>query len=379
MNDSQTFEASPTACQPNDAFWMAKAIELARLGQGLVEPNPMVGCIVVNGSETLAQGFHQRYGEAHAEVNALRTLTPDQVAEATVYVTLEPCCHHGKTPPCVDLLIRMKPKRVVIAHLDPFPQVAGKGVAALQLAGIPVDVGVGEREAKQLLAPYLKRQTQGLPWVIAKWAMSLDGRIATRSGESRWISNEASRQVVHRLRGRVDAILTGIGTVLADDPLLTARPTSLRVARRVILDRHFRLPLNSQLIQTLSHGPVWVCGLASHNTDHQQKLVDAGCRLCLIPEKDESQFLECVLRDLASDGCTNLLIEAGTSLFGSFVDQQLLDEFHIFIGRQIIGGASAISPVGGVGWDKLADCLQLDNGKWQDLDGDGYFHGTVAR
>ncbi len=214
----------------SDRHWMRLAIELAKQGRGWVEPNPMVGCIAVADGKIIAQGFHRRYGGPHAEVDALEKLGPAELRNATVYVTLEPCSHFGKTPPCAPFVAERKPKRVVIAMRDPFPAVAGRGIALLKESGIEVDVGVLREESEQLNAPYLKLLHQQRPWVTAKWAMTMDGSIATKSGDSKWISSSQSRENVHRTRARMDAMITGIGTVLADDPMLTAAPPPTTVS-----------------------------------------------------------------------------------------------------------------------------------------------------
>jgi diaminohydroxyphosphoribosylaminopyrimidine deaminase / 5-amino-6-(5-phosphoribosylamino)uracil reductase len=206
-----------------DQQYMARALELAVLGQGHVEPNPMVGCVIVAGEQIVGEGWHRRYGGPHAEREALAQAGA-AAAGATMYVTLEPCCHHGKTPPCTDAILQAGIRRVVVAHRDPFPQVDGGGIGLLQAAGLDVEVGADGGESRWLNAPYLKLVSDGRPWVIAKWAMTLDGKLAARSGDSRWISGESSRRRVHQLRGRVDAIMVGAGTVRADDPSLTARP-----------------------------------------------------------------------------------------------------------------------------------------------------------
>src|SRR5436305_1406899 len=207
----------------SDHTWMRRALELAERGRGFVEPNPLVGAVVVRDGSVVGEGWHRRYGEAHAEVNALAQ-AGEAARGATLYVTLEPCCHVGKTPPCTDAVLAAGISRVVAAMADPFPKVAGGGIARLRAAGVAVAVGLGESEARRLNAPYLKLLATGRPYVHAKWAMTLDGKIATRTGDSRWISNEASRRVVHAMRGRMDAILVGIGTALVDDPSLTAPP-----------------------------------------------------------------------------------------------------------------------------------------------------------
>ncbi len=205
---------------------MDRALELAVQGQGFVEPNPMVGCVLVKDNQVIGEGWHQSFGQNHAEVNAILAAKTDP-AGASVFVTLEPCSHQGKTPPCVQALIQARVSRVVVACPDPNPSVAGQGIEQLRNAGLQVDVGLRQDKASEILAPYLKRTVTGLPWIIAKWAMTLDGKIATSTGDSQWISNEKSRAVVHQLRGRVDAIIVGAKTAVADDPLLTSRPREL--------------------------------------------------------------------------------------------------------------------------------------------------------
>ena len=236
---------------------MRRAVELAERGRGHVEPNPLVGAVIVRDGQIVGEGWHKKFGQAHAEVNAF-TSAGEAARGATLYVTLEPCCHHGKTPPCTDAVIRAGIARVVAALQDPFPQVAGQGAALLRAAGIPIEFGVCAKEARRQNAPYLKLLATGRPYVHAKWAMSLDGKIATRTGDSQWISNETSRRRVHELRGRMDGILVGIGTALADDPLLTARPPGPRTACRVILDSKGRLPITSQLVRTAAQVPTLI-------------------------------------------------------------------------------------------------------------------------
>ena len=220
-----------------DQQHMQSALELAKQGQGHVEPNPMVGCVIAAGQHVLGRGFHARFGGDHAEVAALCSVAADQdLTPATMYVTLEPCCHKGKTPPCTNAIVSSGIRRVVVAARDPFAAVDGRGIEVLQQAGVTVEVGLLGDSAQDLIAPFTKRVRDRLPWMIAKWAMSLDGRIATYRGDSQWISNDKSRAIAHQLRGRMDAILIGVGTALADDPRLTARPPGPRVATRVVVD-----------------------------------------------------------------------------------------------------------------------------------------------
>lgn len=319
---------------------MQRALQLAAQAEGHVEPNPMVGCVVVRDGQIVGEGCHERFGEAHAEVNALRA-AGEAARGATLVVTLEPCCHTGKTPPCSQAVIKAGIARVVVAMRDPFPKVDGGGIAALKAAGIKCQVGVGETEARQLIAPYLKRVTTGQPWVIAKWAMTLDGKIATHTGSSQWISGPESRAKVHALRGRVDAILVGAGTLAADDPRLTARPKGPRTALRIVVAGDRPLPLNRQLWQSREEGPVLVAigeGYPSADEAHLQDLGIETLR-CGIPS---------LLDELGNREITNLLVEGGGKLLGTMFDQDLIDEVWAFVAPKIVGGVAA-SPVAGVG------------------------------
>src|SRR5579871_1062456 len=235
-----------------DPLFMSRALELARRGQGFVEPNPMVGCVLATDEGVVGEGWHRRFGGAHAEVEAL-TVAGSRARGATAYLTLEPCSHFGKTPPCAPALIEAGVRRVVVAMEDPFPEVAGKGLALLRSTGVDVEVGLMRDEAAWLNAPYLRRVVDRRPWIIAKWAMTLDGKIATRTGDSQWISGRPSREIVHQLRARVDAVIVGRGTAERDDPLLTARPADgnvARVATRIVVDGGAKLSSTSQLVQT---------------------------------------------------------------------------------------------------------------------------------
>ena len=259
-----------------DELMMRRAIELARRGLGFVEPNPAVGAIVVDSSGTVVgEGWHQKYGGPHAEVHAIAQ-AGTKAFGATLYVTLEPCCHFGKTPPCSRAVIAAGIHRVVIGIRDPNPQVDGGGIAELRNAGIDVDIGVLEHNVKRLVAPFISLTTQFRPWYHGKWAMTLDGKIATRSCHSKWITNEASRAVVHQLRGRMDGILVGIGTAIADNPALTARPQGPRIPTRIVVDTAARLPLESQLAKTVSEAPVLVFTTDAAPADRCTRLRDAG-------------------------------------------------------------------------------------------------------
>ncbi len=357
-----------------DEHWMRRALELAERGRGHVEPNPLVGAVVVSGGRVVGEGWHRRYGEAHAEVNALNA-SGDAARGATLYVTLEPCCHHGKTPPCTDAVLRFGVARVVAAMEDPFPQVAGRGAALLRAADVAVTFGPCEAEARRLNAPYLKLLATGRPYVHAKWAMTLDGKIATRTGDSKWISNEASRRRVHELRGRVDAILVGVGTVLADDPQLTARPPGPRTAVRVVLDSHARTPPGCTLVRTAQETPTVVVVSQEGQGTHAEELAASGCELIRLPAEVGRPSVAALLDELGRRRLTNLLVEGGAEVLGSFLDAAVIDEVHVFLANCLVGGAAAKTPVGGRGVGRVAEALRLPRWHVEVLEGDTYLHG----
>jgi diaminohydroxyphosphoribosylaminopyrimidine deaminase / 5-amino-6-(5-phosphoribosylamino)uracil reductase len=353
----------------DDQSWMRRALDLAQRGRGHVEPNPLVGAVLVRDGKLIGEGWHQQFGQAHAEINAL-AMAGAGARGATLFVTLEPCCHHGKTPPCTDAVINAGIVRVVAALEDPFPQVAGQGAARLRAAGIPIDFGPCALEARRQNAPYLKLLATGRPYVHAKWAMSLDGKIATTTGDSKWISNDRSRRMVHELRGRMDGILVGIGTALADDPLLTARPPGPRTACRVVLDSRARLPLSSQLARTASQVPTLVVTLPGQQGDG---LKAAGCEVLeLAGDREGKPDVLMLLDELGRRRWTNLLIEGGAAVLGSFFDQSAVDEAHVFIAPKLIGGVASKSPVSGLGREAIAQCGGWTTEAIDNLDGDAY-------
>lgn len=354
-----------------DESWMRRALALAERGRGWVEPNPLVGAVIVRDGAVVGEGWHQRYGEAHAEVNAFAQ-AGERARGATLYVTLEPCCHHGKTPPCTDAVLRAGVARVVAALEDPFPQVAGRGAALLRAAGIPIDFGPCAAEVRRQNAPYLTLLRARRPYVHAKWAMSFDGKIATGTGDSKWISNEASRQRVHDLRGRMDGILVGIGTALADDPLLTARPPGPRAACRVVLDSKARLPITAQLVRTIKQVPT----LIVTNENEKAKLAihqNVGCEILALPSDPEGRpGVTQLLEELGRRRWTNLLVEGGSAVLGAFFDLDAVDEVHVFVASKWIGGVRSKSPVGGRGCDAIADSGRWRSESIENLDGDVY-------
>ena len=357
---------------------MRRALDLAILGQGYVEPNPMVGCIIAQGGEIVGEGRHRQFGGPHAEVEALAMAGP-RAAGATLVVTLEPCCHHGKTPPCTEAIIAAGVRRVVAAQQDPFPQVAGSGLAALRSAGIETEVGILQSEARRLNAPYLKLVSTGRPWVIGKWAMTLDGRTATRTGSSRWISNDESRRIVHALRGRVDAIVVGRATARTDDPLLTARPPGPRTALRVVVDSRATLSSQSQLVRSAREVPVLVAAGPNAPLGDRRRLADAGCEVFICEADSHAGRLRKLLEELGRRRLTNVLVEGGGQLLGGLLDDRQIDEVHVFVAPKLIGGESARSPIEGGGITEMGDALRLDSPQWKQLGDDLYLTGRIAR
>ena len=366
-----------------DAFdeqLMRRALELARHGEGLVEPNPMVGAVIASasGGHVIAEGWHSAFGGPHAEVVAL-SAAGAAARGGTLAVTLEPCCHHGKTPPCTEAIIAAGIARVIVATRDPFPAVNGGGIDALRRAGIEIRTGVCEQLARRLTAPFRTVVEQRRPWLIAKWAMSLDGHVATASGESRWISSESSRAIVHELRGRMDGILCGIGTALADDPLLTARPPGPRQALRVVLDSEARLPIESRLVRTAGEVPVLVATGPTAPADRLRALASAGCEIWQAAAADPRDRLHELLTELGSRRLTNVLVEGGPTVLGSLVDTHAIDEVWAFIAPTIIGGAASPPPIAGAGIAALASAAAIEIEHTEYPGGDLFIRGVVRR
>ena len=344
---------------------MRRALALAERGRGSVEPNPMVGAVVLDAAgAVVGEGWHERFGGPHAEANAL-ALAGDAARGGTLVVTLEPCCHHGKTPPCTEAVLKSGVARVVAAMADPFPAVAGGGLQILRDNGLSVDVGLLGAEAAELNAPYLTLLRRGRPWVIAKWAMSLDGKIATRTGDSKWISNASSRAKAHELRGRADAILVGRGTLFADDPLLSARPAGPRTATRIVVCASGELPMDCRLLRTIGLSPV----IVATRTDSVGKLAAwtaAGAEVLGF----DDPIVPALLAELGRRRMTNLLVEGGAGLLGSFRDAGQIDEAHVFVAPKLIGGDKALSPVGGLGIAAMGEAMGFGDPEVQVLDGD---------
>jgi diaminohydroxyphosphoribosylaminopyrimidine deaminase / 5-amino-6-(5-phosphoribosylamino)uracil reductase len=342
--------------RPDDEIFMREALDLARRGAGQTSPNPMVGAVVVADGQVVGRGYHPRAGEPHAEALALRD-AEGRARGATLYVTLEPCPHWGRTPPCTEAIIAAGVRRVVAAMRDPDHRVSGQGLRRLAEAGIETCVGVAEGPARDLNEAYVKHRTTGLPFVTSKWAMSLDGRIATGSGESRWISGEASRALVHERRAGADAILVGIGTVVRDDPALTARTSAARHPRRIVLDSRLRIPLDARVLAQ-DGTPVVVATTPQASPGAREALEARGVEVLVAGGPQGRVDLRALLGELGRRGVLSLLVEGGGTVHGAFFDAGLVDKVLIFVAPKIIGGAGP-APVGGTGADAPARAWQL--------------------
>ena len=343
-----------------DLKHLQRAIELGALGRGRTSPNPLVGAVIVKHGRTIGEGYHEAPGEPHAERVALAACSEDP-AGATMYVSLEPCAHHGRTPPCTDAIIEAKLRRVVVASDDPTAKASGRGLGILRDEGIQVDVAEGAvaGTARLLNQPFRKHARTGRPLVLVKYAMTLDGKVATRSGDSKWISSEASRARAHRWRGESDAVAVGIGTVLADDPLLTARVAGVtRQPRRVIFDAEARVPLDSQLVRTATETPVLLVCSRAASRRHVQALDSAGVEVITVSGENEAARVLAGLDELGSRDVQQLLLEGGPHLVGALLDAGEVDEMRVFVAPVIAGGRQARPAVDGEGVELMADAAR---------------------
>ncbi len=358
---------------------ICQALALARLAEGRTSPNPLVGAVIVKNGRVVGEGYHHRAGEPHAEIEALRA-AGNSARGATLYVTLEPCAHHGRTPPCTEALIAAGIAEVYYAVGDPNPRVNGKGHAKIEAAGIKVHRGLCEEEARELNRPFFKHVTTGRPFVTAKFAMSLDGKIATRSGDSRWITNPASRQCGHQLRNVTDAILVGAGTVLADDPQLTTRLDSddIRHPLRIIADSRGRVPLSAQLFDQGLPGQTVVATTNATSLAHCAELSARGVDVWRLPSGAQGRVsLTALLDEIGRRGMLTLLVEGGSELLGAFFAEQQVDRVWAFIAPAIIGGRGAPGPVGGAGIEQLSQAIRLCRLETETLDGDVWIRADI--
>ncbi len=342
--------------------YMQQALELARKGAGQVSPNPMVGAVLVKGGQVVGEGYHEQLGGPHAEVNALN-LAGDSAQGADLYVTLEPCSHHGKTPPCVDAVIKAGVGRVFVGMVDPNPAVSGEGVRKMREAGISVEVGLLEDTCRRLNEAFIKYITGKTPFVLLKAALTLDGKIATYTGDSKWITCEESRRRVHRIRAEVDAVIVGVGTVIADDPQLTVRMYEGPYTNplRVVIDSSLRIPVTSRMLQPdMAAETLIVTAPQKAESKKALGLIKRGARVIGVPEAEKGIDLAALMLRLGEEGIASALLEGGAEINASALASGIVDKVMLFYAPKIAGGKDAISFVGGEGVEKIADSITLN-------------------
>jgi diaminohydroxyphosphoribosylaminopyrimidine deaminase/5-amino-6-(5-phosphoribosylamino)uracil reductase len=341
----------------NDEYWMRRALRLAEKGRGRTSPNPMVGAVLVKNGKVIGEGFHAKAGEAHAEIVAFQK-AKGEISGAILYVNLEPCTHYGKTPPCAPQVIKAGIKHVMIGMKDPNPLVNGKGVEVLKRAGLDVKVGILEKESRRLNEAYCKYILGKEPFVILKVAATLDGKIATRNGVSKWISGEASRRFVHKLRDQVDGVLIGIGTVLKDDPMLTTRIKGGRDPYRIILDSQLRIPEGAKVIGASPSKAIIITSEFAPK-EKIESLGKRGVQILILDSKEGRINLKSCLSKLGEIGMTSLLVEGGSQVNGSFLDEGLIDKFLFFLSPKLLGDHQAFGVFRGSRVSNLQDAIVL--------------------
>jgi diaminohydroxyphosphoribosylaminopyrimidine deaminase/5-amino-6-(5-phosphoribosylamino)uracil reductase len=348
-----------------DRAHLARAIELAARGEGAVKPNPVVGAVIARGETVLGEGWHERYGAAHAEVNAIEACGLEDLSQATLYVSLEPCCHEGKTPPCTDAILQAGIRRVVVGSDDPTEKASGRGLGILRDEGVEVVLADGEEatRARLLNQAFRKHARVGRPWVLFKSAMTLDGKVATRTGDSQWISGESSRALAHRWRASVDAVVVGIGTALADDPQLTVRPEGepaelSRQPRRVVFDTLARLPIDSRLVQAAAEIPLTVVVSRAAARSDTDALEAAGAQVMVATGENEPARVRSALEQLGTLGVASVLLEGGPHLAGAFLDAGEVDELRLFLAPLLLGGSAARDPLEGIGVERISEAMR---------------------
>ena len=344
-----------------DTDLLKRAVELAEHGLGRVHPNPMVGALIVRDGMVIAEGWHDEHGGPHAEVSAIASAQGVDLAGATLYVSMEPCCHHGKTPPCTDAIIAAGIGRVVVASDDPSEKASGRGLGILRDEGIDVEVAEGEiaTRARLINQAFRKHARTGRPWVLFKSAMTLDGKVATRTGDSKWISDESSRARAHRWRARVDAVAVGIGTAVADDPRLTSRVEGvLRQPRHIVFDATARLPLDSQLVTSAPELALSVVVSRAARRSATEALERAGAEVIVATGENEPARVRSALDQLGATGVTSILLEGGPHLAGAFLDAGEIDEVRLFLAPLLLGGRAARDPLEGEGVEQISEALR---------------------
>jgi len=356
-----------------DRRHLARAIELAERGRGRVSPNPLVGAVITRGGQTLGEGFHRALGGPHAEVEAIRAAGESDLRGATLYVSLEPCCHHGRTPPCTDAILQAGIRRVVVAAEDPSAHASGRGLGILRDEGVEVVMADGEiaERARLQNQPFRKHARTGHPWVLFKSAITLDGKVATRSGQSQWISCPASRRLVHHWRAHSDAVAVGIGTALADDPQLTPRLEQVsRHPRRVVFDSLARLPVDSKLVSDARRIPLTVVVSRAAPRAATDSLATHGADVIVAVGENEPARIRSALDQLGAARVTSLLLEGGPHLAGAFLDAGEIDEVRMFLAPLLFGGRSARNPIEGEGVDSIAEAIQARGVECERVDED---------
>lgn len=354
-----------------DELYMKRALDLSLKGIGKTSPNPLVGAVIVKNGKIIGEGYHEYFGGPHAEVNAIKNATED-VEGATIYVTLEPCSHYGKTPPCAELLVRKKLSKVVISMIDPNPKVAGRGVKILRQNGIEVVIGTLEEEARITNEIFLKYIQEKKPFCILKTAMTMDGKISTKTGESQWITNEKSRYYVHELRNKVSGIMVGVNTIIADNPSLTTRLKDGGTdAVRIIVDSTLRIPLSSKVLKADSPKKTIIATTQKADKEKLEKLNNfENVQVVITPMKESMVDLNYLFDLLGSEGIDSVLVEGGSTLNFSILKEELTDKVITFIAPKILGGVESKTPVGGYGFEKLQDAVELEGIKIRTFDED---------
>ena len=360
--------------------YMRRALELARKGEGHTSPNPMVGCVVVKDGRIISEGYHEKYGEFHAARNALPRCTED-TAGADLYVTLEPCCHQGKTPPCTDIIIEKKIARVFVGSMDSNPLVAGKGVQILRDHGIYVETGILDAECRKLNEVFYHYIATKTPFVVRKYAMTLDGKIACATGDSKWVTGEIARTQVHRMRGRYRGIMVGIGTVLADDPMLNCRVEGGVDPVRIICDSNLHIPTESQIVKTASDiETIVACSQEALESERKQekirRLKEAGIQIIGTEGAHGVNLVE-LMKKLGGQNIDSILLEGGGTLNASALEDGIVNKVYAYIAGKLIGGMDARSPVEGMGIDRMADAITLQNVEIEKLGDDFCIVGYV--
>jgi len=344
-----------------DKKYMKIAIDLAKKGCGWVNPNPMVGAVIVKDNEILGSGHHQRYGELHAERNAIADCKVP-IPGATMFVTLEPCCHYGKTPPCTEAIIESGISKVVIGSKDPNVLVAGKGINSLKNHGIEVVAGVLSEECSELNEVFFHFITKKTPFVVLKYAMTLDGKIATFTGKSRWITGATAREFVHQSRHEYSAIMVGVNTVIADDPLLTCRLPNTKNPKRIICDTHLRIPLSSRILQTAREIPTFIA-TSCEDKEKIERLTELGCILLQVPKEKGHVDIKHLMVALGKENIDSILLEGGSTLNFSALESGIVNKVQAYIAPKIFGGETAKTPVGGTGINEISKAFMLKKRK----------------